>query len=201
MKKLIIIFILATVILSTVSACGGWPFYYKPEFRGRVLDAETKAPIEGAVVVVLYWKSYLIRIVGSHSAILNARETLTDKNGDFYFPSCMGFIPFSRQEYTQFIIYKPGYMKGPEKLGLPSENFFAVDAVGQKGQIRYFEYGNWKSWAGILGVVELKRAKTREDFIQGSPDIPTDYHSDRLPLLFKAINEDSKNRGLGGESR
>ena len=30
--------------------------YSKPEFRGRVIDAETKQPIEGAVVVVLYEK-------------------------------------------------------------------------------------------------------------------------------------------------
>jgi len=195
MKKFIIFFILAIVLLSTVTACGGWPFYYKPEFRGRVIDAETKAPIEGAVVVVLYWKSYLIRIVGSHSAILNARETLTDKNGDFYFPSCMGFIPFSRQEPAQFIIYKPGYMKGPEKLGLPSENFFAVDAVGQRGQIRYFEYGNWKSWAGILGVVELKRAKTFEERRRNIPSRPFEF-SKELPLFFNIIAEEDKNLGL-----
>lgn len=198
MKKFVILFILAIVLLSTVTACGGWPFYYKPEFRGRIIDAETKQPIEGAVVVVLYWKSYLIRIVGSHTAILKARETLTDKNGDFYFPSCMGIIPFSRQEPAQFIIYKPGYMKGPEKLGLPSENFFAVETVGQKGQIRYFEYGNWKSWDGVSGVVELKKAKTREERLQTKPAPPRDYTSKELPLFIKIINDEGHNLGLEG---
>jgi len=49
----IIITALLLVVLMTTSSEAGWLIYHKPEFKGRVLDTETKEPIEGAVVVVV----------------------------------------------------------------------------------------------------------------------------------------------------
>jgi hypothetical protein len=91
-------------------------------------------------------------------------------------------------------------------INFPDEKYFSIkkDMIGKEGTIKYVEtrYGYPKTviWKGLMGIVELKRAITKEDFLQGSPGAPSgEYRSNKLPLLFKAINEDRKNRGLEGE--
>ena len=51
----IIFFVFFAAILSPTSS-QAWLIYHKPAFKGKVIDAETKKPIEGAVVVVVYKK-------------------------------------------------------------------------------------------------------------------------------------------------
>ncbi len=198
MKKCFVVLTVAVVLFSTVSACWGWFIYHKPEFRGRVIDAETKEPIEGAVVVVVYYKWRIIgHLGGGNVKPLDARETLTDSRGEFYFPTYTAFTPGSREDVVEFIIFKPGYIKslGPSLAGHPMrEKFFSSDVIGKVGEIR----DGLNSWKGILGVVDLKRAKTREERLRGKPLPPYDYSSKELPLLIKIINEESKNLGLEG---
>ncbi len=198
MKKLLIFFITAMVIFSAISACGRWfIFYHKPEYRGRVIDAETKAPIEGAVVVVMYYKQFIMGLAESgKESVMKVKETLTDSKGEFYFPSDTGLMPFfSTETFADFIIYKPGYMysSGPQQWGLSNavliEKYFSSDAIGKVEEIR----DSYDHWKGPLGIVELQRGDGM------SPSPPADYRSKALPLLFKAINEDRKRRGLEGE--
>jgi hypothetical protein len=54
MKKLITLLIMVVLVFSATSV-HAWLIYSKPEFRGRIIDAETKEPIEGVVVVVVYY--------------------------------------------------------------------------------------------------------------------------------------------------
>jgi hypothetical protein len=57
MKHLIASIIFITIIVFfTVSAFAGWLIFHKSAFRARVIDAETKEPIEGAVWL-LYMKN------------------------------------------------------------------------------------------------------------------------------------------------
>ena len=192
MKKLLILFIAAAVLFS-VSACGRWfIFYHKPEYRGRVIDAETKAPIEGVVVVVMYYKQFIMGVAESGKvSIMKVKETLTDSKGEFYFPSDTGLMPFfSTELFSAFIIYKPGYVSSSGPSGSFSrvliEKFFSIDVIGKEGEIR----DGYDSWKGPLGIVELMKGDGM------SPSPPADYRSKALPLLFKAINEDRKRRGL-----
>lgn len=198
MKKCFVLLTVMVVLFSTVSDGWGWLIYHKPEFRGRVIDAETKKPIEGAVVVVVYYKWRIVGHVGGGNVkSLDARETLTDSRGEFYFPSYNAFTPGSREDVVEFIIFKPGYIhsRGPNLAGHPMrEKFFSSDVIGKVGEIR----NGLNSWKGILGVVELKRAKTREERLRGKPLPPYDYSSKELPLLIKIINQESKNLGLEG---
>ena len=197
--------------LFTSSTYAGLFTYNMPEFRGRVIDAETKQPIEGAVIVVLYYKRSIVSLNpgGPSSHITKARETLTDNKGEFYLPSYSEFLLFSEGTYVDFIFFKPGYMSeegsfdtGIAGVRIAPEKYFATDVIGKKVEMKLFSYEQHKliKWDGPLGIVGLKKAKTREDFISGSPDAPSaDYRSNRLPLLFKSINEDRRNRGLEGE--
>ncbi len=51
-------------------------------FRGKLIDAETLKPIEGAVVVAVWYKTKAF-LVGSTTDFKDAKETLTDKNGEW----------------------------------------------------------------------------------------------------------------------
>jgi len=51
-------------------------------FRGKLIDAETLKPIEGAVVVAVWYKTKAF-LIGSTTDFKDAKETLTDKNGEW----------------------------------------------------------------------------------------------------------------------
>jgi hypothetical protein len=55
---------------------------YGATFKGKVIDADTKEPIEGAVVVAS-WLEERADIAGSTSELKDVKETLTDKNGEW----------------------------------------------------------------------------------------------------------------------
>jgi hypothetical protein len=203
-NRIILLLIMVSIgLFLCASSAYAWLYYSKPEFYGRVIDKETKQPIEGAVVVVLYekWESHG---PGGGSAVpFDAKETLTDKNGDFHFPSYRTLIgPLSRQEDADFIIFKPGYraissIDGIEGMRISKEKYFTIDKgmVGKEGEIKYID--EWETlyrYQGPLGIVQLKWGEF-------APAPPTDFRSDRLPLLYKAINEDRRNRGYKGEEK
>ena len=208
MKKSAIFIILTIVVWFAYSATAyAWLYYSKPEFRGKVIDAETKQPIEGTVVVVLYEKWEFGGPGGGNTLPMDAKETLTDKNGEFYFPSYRTLIgPLSREGDVSFIIYKPGYMSvdGMGIINFPDEKYFSIkkDMLGKEGTIKYVEtryaYPKTVTWKGLMGIVEMKSAKTREEKLLAIPSPPTDYTSKELPLFIKIINEAGNNLGLKG---
>lgn len=92
-------------------ASSGWVVYHESAFKGKVIDAETKEPIEGAVVVAIY--SVWIRgLLEMGSDIADVQETLTDSNGEYHIPGNIFFFfwPFTLGgTETDFIIFKAGY--------------------------------------------------------------------------------------------
>ena len=188
---LIFIFVLVVSFTQISQATG---LYSKPEFRGRVIDAESKQPIEGAVVVVLYYKrsNFSLNPGGPSSYVTKAKETLTDNKGEFYFPSYSELLLFTEDTYVEFIFYKPGYMTshGPTNV-VSREEYFSSDVIGKEGEI-HAKRGRPASYKGPMGIVELKQGER-------DPSTPSNYRSSDLPLLFKALNEDRKNRGYHGE--
>ncbi len=100
---------------------GAWPIagaFADGPYRGRVIDAETKEPLAGAVVVV-YWIRNAPGIGhGPAESFLGAEEALTDDRGEFIVgknpPS--NWIPFTWRSLPNFIIFQPGYGYFPEAL-------------------------------------------------------------------------------------
>ncbi len=93
-KSITSIFIL--VVLS-ISGC------YLP-MSGRVIDSETKQPIEGAVVLVEWTKTHGI---GEHwTESYKVAEVVSDKDGKVRLPGC--YSPFVRP--PDVTIYKKGYV-------------------------------------------------------------------------------------------
>lgn len=197
--------LMAIILLCSVTPSHAlwWMVYHKPEFKGKVIDAETKEPIDGAVVVVTYSKHIFRFMPESGSFIFDVREALTDKEGDFYIPSYTTVIdPLAWEEWARFIIFKPGYGSfpnyhvSPPKLGVNPEEFFSKGRIGEEGEIVWLS----QKIKVTFGVVELPKLKTREERIKALPG-PVGEFSDRKKQkqFIRLLNEENKNLGFSGE--
>jgi len=82
---------------------------YQGPYRGRVLDAETKAPLAGAVVVVV-WERVKVQLIQSATVFYAAREVLTDANGEFILHAEDIERKAPRQTLRpRFVVFTPGY--------------------------------------------------------------------------------------------
>ena len=206
MKRLFLIIAISMSLMTIFStSCFAWWFiYHKPAYMGKVIDSETKEPIEGAVVVAMYYKYPIISGPGGGSAsIMHIKEALTDKNGKFRIPSYTTIIlPLSTEDQAEFIIYKPGYGRFPhERVSPPKpmsspaiERFFWKESFGKQGEI-ILDFGPLKKGYGTYGVVELPPLNTLKERLRAVPSPPTDKIKD-TPLLYKAINEEYKGFNL-----
>ena len=167
--------LLIAMILLLVPASGC--LYHKPAFTGKVIDAETKEPLEGAIAVVAYHKSAMGLGAGQISSIINIRETLTNKDGLFQIPSYTTIIfPFTWQTNATFIIYKRGYgvfprqQKYPPPLSLPDDEIFFSESIGAEREFEVFT-SDWKRELVKvkLGIVELPKLLTREERRMAKP--------------------------------
>ena len=163
-------------------------------FHGKVIDYETREPIEGAVVVA-YWDEGRATLAGQSTRLKDVKETLTDKNGEWSISGPEGrlndpnpiFSFLTGIHYTQepqFIIFKPGYCSWPEG--------FAIDAC--KDKIRQSGIGTWVEG----GNIELPKLTDREDRIKAqSISIPAGEGAlQKLGELIRLINEERRNLGL-----
>lgn len=101
-----LIVLLVVVSLLNCTGCVSMLRYDGP-YKGRVVDAESGKPIEGAVAHGTWSKVYP-NPAGSSSEYYDSHETLTDKNGDFKIPG-QGLLIFSAIDYMQLTIFKAGY--------------------------------------------------------------------------------------------
>jgi len=95
-----------------IEACAD-PYYTIAPIEAWVVDADTGAPIEGAVVTANWQLVGLSFDTGGRKlGQLEVMETVTDKNGRFHFP---GFSKVNlsgnvlREEDPQILVFKPGY--------------------------------------------------------------------------------------------
>jgi hypothetical protein len=204
-----IIYVVTILILLTIASSSeaSWLIYHKPEFRGKVIDSETKQPIAGAVVVVVYEKTTMGLGAGADSSVINIRETLTDKEGIFRIPSYTTIIlPFSWTTACSFIIYKPGYGDFPKErayppgMGLTEQEIFFSAGVEktiylqvmkknmnfQKQVDQIFSYESIKA-----GIVELPKLKTKEERMRAMPGHITGWE-DKTPILNRLMDAEDK---------
>ena len=98
-------------------------------FRGKVIDADTLKPIEGAVVVAEWDKCHPGIGEGNLCFFSKAKESLTDANGEWSITGPKGeSYPSTFRQVLAFIIswtappdfqiYKPGYCRPDQKPGI-----------------------------------------------------------------------------------
>ena len=188
MKKLLK-YILAgfvMVVFIAMASCA-----HAKTFKGRVIDADTKEPIEGAVVVAV-WKTERTTPTATHLDLKDVKECLTDKNGEWsingpkgradeLLPGLSLFIPYTKE--PQFIIFKPGYCSWP--------NGFSIDSC--RGRINIT--GVVDKRVGEGGTLELPKLTKRDrmTIIQNIPSLGIAGEAEeRLPLFKKLVEQEEK---------
>ena len=74
---------ISALLFISVLGCGVFhPLLAGGPYRGRVIDAETKQPLEGAVVLAI-WETKTPGVAGYGYSYLDSEEVLTDENGRF----------------------------------------------------------------------------------------------------------------------
>jgi hypothetical protein len=113
-----IYFILVAIIFLSVLTVGCTITHNFGPFMGKVVDAKTGEPIEGAVVLIgFYTKSGSVG--GWVGKFADAIETLTDAKGEFHFSSKRIYLLRSNaiwDDRYQITIFKPGYGAYPGNL-------------------------------------------------------------------------------------
>lgn len=116
-KKFYLSVIIALVLMSPCAILakmqgGQWIIFHDSEITGQVIDAETKRPIEGAVVVMILSLTQIASEgFGGYAKII---ETATDLDGKFTVPGWISFKPWRFDSVThemgpKIVVYKPGY--------------------------------------------------------------------------------------------
>lgn len=154
---------------------------YDGTYKGKVIDADTVQPLEG-VVVLGVWYTVLPTAAGGVSSYYDAKETLTDKNGEFEI-SGMGLRVMSNLAPMDVLIFKAGY----GYIGMGPWESFKLDGGLLMGKIK---------WDGNKAIIPLKKLTMEERKKQGSPDFPSQSSGEKMKFMLEEINKDRTERGL-----
>lgn len=196
MKAFVHIFWLSIILFTASPAfAGGWLYYTNGPYKGKVIDLETGAPIEGVVVAGVWHVKQYGGPGGPVQTFCDAKETLTDKNGEFEVPkaSCWHWWPFSTLGSPQFTVFKPGY------LGYPP-----IGATQEERKSRMPGFTGAEFMNKLATVIKLGRPKTREErvstYSEASGTFTIEVKTyERMPNLLHIINEERKNLGFEGK--
>jgi len=147
-EPLVLLSVALVCCLLSSAPARGWDIYlegYHGPYRGRVVDAETKEPIVGAVVAAV-WRRDKIYPLHSTSAFHGAREVLTVADGTF-------------------VVDGADLERGaPAQTLKPYFHVFAPGFASYRSQIfmdRGFEHGTVFGQSGT--TIGLPRLKTRQE--------------------------------------
>lgn len=150
---------------------------YDAAYKGRVIDADTKEPIEG-VVVLGVWDVLHPDVAGGFHTFHDAKETVTDKNGEFSI-SGMGLRVISNLEPMNVLIFKAGY----EHIGMGPWDSLKEDILLKK-KIK---------WNGNKAIIPLRKLTMEErgKRLIGKESIP----DNKQKLLIRELNKEKTELG------
>lgn len=146
-------------------------------YKGRIIDADTREPI-GGVVVLGTWDREAITPGGATHTYYDAMETMTDRNGDFEIKG-LGLLVLSNVIPMNVLIFKAGYEydSGPWR-GLKSrgrkwhEDEKSYDTVSNTKVIKpVFDSKLKVTWEGDKAIIPLRKLTMEERRKQRIPDI------------------------------
>ncbi len=180
----------------TCTACFVHAVRYDGTYKGKVIDVVTGEPIEG-VVVLGWWEKEYPTVAGPMYDFYDAKETVTDKNGEFEI-SGKGLRILSNLEPMRVMIFKTGF----------SPNSFIWESEKEGGYI----YREDIKWKGNRPTIPLKKLTMEQRRKQGIPNIYLEkrviektkrglpvsglFIPKSIKLMVKEINKELKEQGL-----
>jgi len=159
-KALKLTMAIAAFLLSTSCAL----YHHYGPYYGKVVDEETKKPLEGAVILADYY-TWLWGSPGGPSVyFLDAREVVTDKNGEFRIPSfnAFAFRPISTfNSYPDIKIFKPRYKSFTN--GSPEDQY---------------------------ETIQLRELKNKEERIRNTDCYPTIVPENKMRIYIQVVNSE-----------
>ena len=149
--------------------------YFEGDYHGKVIDAETLQPIEGAVVLGVWSKGYP-GAGGIAHEYYDARETVTNENGDFTIKG-MGPRAITHLEKMNIVIFKVGY----EEVGLTSWESL-------KDAIYYRDRVKWEGNKAIIPLDRLSLEQRRKRFDASPTGVPLN----KLKKLLEEIERENE---------
>ena len=145
MKRVLSVAVLNIIMVLATFTCA-YGIQYDGPYSGKVIDADTGAPVEG-VVVLGVWNTEKITPAGAVHDFHDATETVTDKNGEFEIPG-KGFMIRGNVTPMDVLIFKAGY----EHIGMSSWESLKEDLILRK-KIK---------WEGKKAFIPLKKLTMEE---------------------------------------
>ena len=166
--------LLACVVLF-VSGCVSLVRYDGP-YTGKIIDADTGEPIEGAVVLGV-WNILHPNVAGGSHTFHDARETVADKEGNFRIEG-MGLRILSNLEPMDLLVFKAGY----EHLG-------PITWAELKSSYLMHEVKKVK-WERGRPTILLQKMSLEEMKSGRAPSFPSEaYRKKKIPLLIRELNK------------
>lgn len=170
-------------------------------YKGKVIDADTREPIEG-VVVLGTWSRETPTAGGAVHTYYDAQETVTDKNGEFEIKG-QGLLIMSNIIPMDVLIFKAGYEydSGPWR-GLTGRGWIgneeSYDPVSKTKVTRpVFDPKIKVKREGDKAIIPLKKLTMEERKKKGGPPIPlSEAPLKKVILMLREIDKDDKERGL-----
>jgi len=156
-------------------------------YVGQVVDAETRAPIEGAVVVASWWRDR-VWPGATISERYAAREVLTDREGRFVLDATQleEYAPGGTL-HPRFTVFFPGYAAFPPRIGSTGIAF-------SKGG---FLTGDFSPRGALIGLPRIKTQAERRDHVTTLNPFSLSQRPFReLPEFMRLINRESTSVGL-----
>lgn len=174
MKKIALILF---IILIFIPGCA-YSIRYDGPYRGRIIDEDTREPIEG-VVVLGVWYTEIPTVAGPKHDYFDAREIVTDKNGEFEIQG-KGLRILSRLQPIRVTIFKAGY--GYRGL------FWKPGHVPYRSKIK---------WEDDMAIIPLRKLTMEERRRKGSPSRPPDEAPlEKVIHMLKEIDKNEIELGL-----
>lgn len=171
---------------------GGYPSKYSAEaIEAWAVDADTKKPVEG-VIVTANWELEDSTFAGNVPVgQLMVMETVTDKNGRFYFPPWGPKKPPKgglRNKDPQLLLFKPGY----RSRGLVNE----FRDVMYEEPIRRSEWNGktieLKPFKGTMGEWAKHFESLNNDLEHIAADQPEECNWKKMPRTILAMTNERK---------
>lgn len=181
-KSRMVLPFVGVLMLALAAGCvPGRMVYTSGPYRGTIVDAETKKPLAGAVVLAIWFRETIV-LVAAHGPAVDyhdSLEVLADSGGEFVVPQKTHATPFGKIREPDFVVYYPGYAPYPSLKAQPQGG--DVDIAYERKAFSF----------------RLSRLISREERV-GLADLPVSSRvpETRIPNLLGLVNKERLDLGL-----